>query len=132
MKYDLINDNEKTLARKYFDKLCESKSKIELKQFHGQRTLNQNAYFHVACTILSNYSGYTVAEMKIIIKDQLEFMSYEKGGHRFYLSSADLDEMDFIALVDYVRDFGDKHGCYIPTPEEYYESQFEIEKQLNI
>ena len=132
MKYDLINDKEKELARGYFDKLCESEAKIEIRKFHGKRTLNQNSYFHVACTILSGYSGYTVPEMKIIIKNQLEFMNYDKGNHHFYRSSAELDKLEFIALVDFVRDFGDSNGCYIPTPEEYIESQFEIEKQLNV
>ena len=132
MKYNLINDNEKKLAQSYFDKLCESGSKIELKKFHGARTLSQNRYFHVCSTILSDYSGYTVPEMKIIIKDKIDFMSYVKGGHRFYVSSADLDKMQFIELVDYVRSFGESNGCYIPTPEEFIESQFEIEKQYNI
>ena len=69
MKYDLINDKEKQLAEKYFKKLCESEAKIEIKKFHGQRTIQQNSYFHVACKILSDYSGYTVPEMKIIIKN---------------------------------------------------------------
>ena len=132
MKYDLINDSEKDQARKYFDKLCESEAKIEIRKFHGKRTLSQNSYFHVACTILSDYSGYTVPEMKIIIKDQLDFMSYDKGGHHFYVSSANLDKMQFIELVDFVRAFGESNDCYIPTPEEYLQSQFEIEKQLNI
>lgn len=132
MKYDLINDKERELAKKYFDRLCESQSKIEIKKFHGARTLSQNKYFHVACTILSNYSGYTVDEMKLIIKNDLEFMTYNKGPHRFYRSSADLDKVEFIALVDHVRNFGQDNGCYIPTPEEYIESQFEIEKQVNV
>ena len=132
MKYDLSISKEKQLAERYFKKLCESGARIELKKFHSSRSLNQNNYFHVCCKILSDYSGYTVDEIKLIIKDDLEFMKYQKGGHQFYRSSADLDKAEFGDLVDYVRGFGESNGCYLPTPDEYYESQFEIEKQFNV
>lgn len=132
MKYDLSQEADKKMAISYFKKLLDSGARIELKKFHSQRTLRQNNYFHAACKMLSDYSGYTIDETKIIIKEQLEFMTYEKGGHRFYRSSADLDKIEFADLVDFTRDFGDQHGCYIPTSDEYMESQFEIEKQYNI
>ncbi len=132
MKLDLSNEIDRKRAGSYLAKLIEKQARIEIKKFIPKRTIQQNKYFHMACSILSDYSGYTVDEMKIIIKDQLEFMTYTKHGHRFYISSADLDKIAFIALVDYVRDFGEQHGCYIPTPAEYLESQFEIERELKI
>ncbi len=132
MKLDLSNQIDQKRAESYLAKLIEKQARIEIKKFYAKRTLSQNAYFHVACTILSDYSGYTVDEMKIIIKDQLEFMTYTKHGHKFYVSSADLDKIKFMALVDYTRDFGDQNGCYIMTPEDWLENQFIIEKELKI
>lgn len=132
MKLDLSNKAEQLKARSYLDRLIELESKIEIKKHVKKRTNPQNRYFHVACTILSEYSGYTVAEMKLIIKDRLDFMNYDKGGHHFYRSSADLDKLEFIDLVDHIRDFGQDNGCYIPTPEEYYTNEFEVEKELRI
>ena len=132
MKFDLQNDMDYKKAITYLKKLFERKDKIEIKKFQNKRTNLQNRYFHVACTILSDYSGYTVDEMKLIIKDKLEFMNYDKGGHHFYRSTADLNKELFIILVDYTRGFGQDQGCYIPTPQEYYESQFDTEKELKI
>jgi len=132
MKLDLSNDIDRKRAESYLAKLIEKQERIEIKKFVSKRTVQQNKYFHVACSILSDYSGYTVDEMKIIIKDQLEFMNYTKHEHKFYVSSADLDRIEFIALVDYTRNFGDQHGCYIPTPKEYLENQFIVEKELKI
>lgn len=132
VKFDLKKDIDLKRAKMYFEKLINDSAKIELKKFAKKRTLQQNAYFHCACTILSDFSGYTVEEMKLIIKDKLEFMNYDKGGHHFYRSSADLNKEEFMILVDYTRGFGQDQGCYIPTPQEYYESQFDTEKELKI
>lgn len=129
MKFDLSSNYDRFKAEEYFKKLLDKGEKIELKKFVGSRTNLQNRYFHVCCKILGDYAGYTVDETKVIIKDQLDFMTYNKGTHRFYRSTSELDKEEFTALIDYVRSFADQHGCNIPTPEEYYEYQFEINKQ---
>ena len=126
MKYDLSKEFERNKALTYMTSLIAKDAKIELKEFKPKRTLPQNSYFHACCKLLSEYSGYTIPETKIIIKDQLEFMHYQKGGHKFYRSSADLDKMEFIELIEFTRSFGDQHGVYIPTSEEYLLHQFEL------
>jgi len=131
MKLNLSNNIDRNKAETYLKKLIEKKAKIELKEFKPSRSNQANKYFHVCCAILSDYSGYTIDEIKIIIKDQLEFMTYTKNGHKFYRSSANLDTDEFTLLVDFTRSFGEDHGQYIPTPEEYYDNQFDIEKQFN-
>ena len=132
MKFDLSNDMDYKRVVTYLKKLFERKDRIEIKKFQEKRTNLQNRYFHVACGILSDWSGYTIDEMKIIIKTNLTFMTYRKGGHTFFVSTADLDKEEFILLVDYTRGFAQDQGCYIPTPEEYQQAQFETEKELNI
>ena len=91
MKLNLSNSIDRNKAETYLKKLVEKGAKIELKEFKPKRSLSQNNYFHVCCAILSDFSGYTIDEMKIIIKDQLEFMNYTKNGHKFYRSTADRD-----------------------------------------
>lgn len=131
MKLDLTKSIDIGRAKTYLETLIKKGSKIELKQYRPKRTNRQNAYFHVCCGLLSDYSGYTIDEVKKIIKDQLEFMKYEKGGHIFYRSSSDLDTLEFTKLVDHTRSFGEDHGCYIPTPEQYYETPFDVEKLID-
>ena len=91
MKLNLSNKIELQKAENYFNKLKEKGARVELKEFRPSRSNQQNNYWHLCCAILSDYSGYTIDEMKIILKDQLEFMNYEKNGHKFYKSSADRD-----------------------------------------
>lgn len=129
MNFDLTINYDRFKAEEYFKKLMDKGEKIELKKFVGSRTNLQNRYFHVCCKILGDYAGYTVDEIKVIIKEQLDFMKYTKGKHTFLRSTAELDKDEFIALIDYIRSFADQYGCTIPTSEEFNEYQFEIEKQ---
>ena len=128
MKLDLSNPFDKNKAITYLDKLIQRSARIELREFKAKRTIDQNSYFHVCCKLLGDYAGYTVDEMKIIIKDQLEWMSYMKNGHRFYRSSSDLDKGEFTNLIEFTRQFGQEHGCYLPTSEEFINHQFELMK----
>lgn len=130
MKLDLSKDFDINKARTRLESLISKGSKIELREVTKPRTRDQNAYFHVCMAILGDYAGYTIDEMKIIIKDQLEFMTYEKNGHRFYVSTADLDKELFTKLIDFTRSFGENHGCYIPTPDQYYHDKFYYDKEL--
>ena len=59
-------------------------------------------------------------------------MTYEKNGHKFLRSTTDLDTKAFANLMDFTRSFGENHGCYIMTPEEYLEYQFQIEREFNL
>ena len=131
MKLDLSIDFDRKKAKTYFDKLMEEGARIEIKKHHNSRTLNQNSYLHACLKILCDYSGYAISEMKQILYGQIPFMSYSKGGHTFYNSSADLDKQQFADLIEWVREFGNSQGVYIPTSEEYLQSEFEIEKDLN-
>jgi len=128
MKLNLSDTVEQTKAREYFQKLIAEGAQIELKKFKPSRSNQQNRYFHLCCTLLSDYSGYTTDEVKMIIKNQLEFMSYLKGKHKFYKSSAELNTEEFTLLIDFTREFAHQHGVNIPTPEEYFNNQFEIDK----
>ena len=131
MKLDLSKDFDRNKAQAYFKKLCDKKAKIELKEFYAKRTLDQNAYFHVCVSMFADFSGYTNEEMKTMLKREFgDFMIYDKNGHKFLRSSAELDKMEMIEFVDWIRRLAAEQGCYIPTSEEYIQHQFDIEKQL--
>lgn len=130
MKFDLSEDYDRYKAKEYFDKLMKDGEKIDITKKQVKRTLNQNSYFHACCGLLAQYSGYTIEEIKKIIKDQLEFMKYTKNNHEFYRSSADLNKEEFSDLIEFTISFGAEHGCNIPSSEDYLKYSFEIDKDL--
>jgi hypothetical protein len=130
LKLDLSNHLDQNKACTYFERLLREGKKIELKEFAPARTSLQNRYFHAICTILGNDLGYTVDEMKIVIKRHLEWMQYKVNGQTFLRSSSSLDTIEFTDLIDFTRSTGQDNGCYLPTPDEYYQNTFEIEKLI--
>ena len=131
MKLDLSKSFDQKKAQTYLGKLIEKQSKIELKEYKEPRSNRQNRYFHAICAILGNDLGYTVDEMKIVIKRNLEWMIYQKNGVTFLRSSADLDTKEFTDLIDFTRSIGEENGCYLPTPDEFYGNMFDYEKLLS-
>lgn len=131
MKFDLSIGKEAKASAVYLNQLRDSKERIEIKPFKKQRTLNQNAYFHVICTILSVETGYTTEEVKHILKVN-GGLAYEKGGHQIVRSTANLNKEEFAELIDRSILFASDHGFIIPTPEEYFNNEFEILQQLKL
>ena len=131
MKFDLSIDYDLKKLEKRLEFLKGKQARIELNEFKPRRTSSQNRYFHSVCGLLGNELGYTIEEMKVVIKDELDFMQYEKGGKKFRKSTADLDTVEFAKLIDYVIKLGDDHGVRIPTPDEYRAHQWEVEKEFD-
>ena len=42
-----------------------------------------------------------------------------------------LDTKQLTDFIDWVRTFAGMHGCYIPTPDEYIQNQFDIDREIN-
>ena len=57
MKLDLSREYDINRGKTYLAKLIKSGARIELKKYQERRSIQQNSYFHVACKILSDYSG---------------------------------------------------------------------------
>ena len=126
MKYDTSKEADK--ARAYLEKLIAKQARVEVKEFRDARTLNQNSYFHLCCQILASDTGYTTEEIKQIIKDELEFMKYKKGDRYFLRSTADLNKDEFTVLIEVLLNFALEHGFNLPSPDEYLNNQFTIQK----
>jgi hypothetical protein len=132
MKLDLSKSFDLNKATLYFEKLKEKNAKIELKEFRQSRSLSQNSYLHVCFTILSDATGYTIEEIKTITKREYgSFMVYEVKGNKFLRSTSTLNTLEMTSFIEWLRHFAnDQLGAYIPTSEEYLQSEFEISKQL--
>lgn len=131
MKLDLSKPYDLNRARQYFNKLIKKGAKVELKEYRNQRSLSQNAYLHVLFTIIANDTGYTVEEAKTAIKRRCDFMIYTKNTEKFLRSTTDLDTKEMTDFIDWLRLFSmEELDVYLPTPDEYLQGQFEIEKEL--
>lgn len=129
MKFDLSKQQDWERAQDYLVKLTEQGSKAEIKRCKESKTLNQNNYFHVACQCLASETGYTTQEIKDIIKESLDWMQYKKGDRIFVRSTADLSKEEYSNLIDGLLTFATNHGFAIPSPDDYLQNSFEIEKQ---
>lgn len=91
------------------------------------RSIRQNRYFYKVVSIIAEHLGYTVEEMKCLLK--IEFGMYDEGinkktGETFYIyhSTADLTKKQFSDLTEKILIFGNKLGINILTPEEYWQT----------
>jgi len=131
MLLNLQKDFDKQRATTYIGKLMDNNAKIELKEIKPKRSLSQNSYLHVCFSLVALEIGYSLQEVKTVLKRQYgEGMIYEKNGEKFLKSTSDLDSLEMTHFIDWLRSFSlDQFGCYIPTSEEYKLNQFELQQQ---
>ena len=132
MKYSLSNQHELRLFKDKVNQLIEKLADVELKIVRKQRTIRQNSYLHVCITLFAIHFGYTIDEAKTLLKRKCGFMTYEKNGTKFLRSTAKLDTLEMIQLIDFIRTFASIEGCYIPTSEEYLENKFFIDNEIEL
>lgn len=133
MKLDLSKQIDIQRAKTYLDKMIKDGSRVELKKYVKKRTLSQNNYLHCCLTIFSNETGYTCNEAKELFAQSLSYMFYEKNGHTFRRSTTDLNTKEMSELIELIREVCNTElGTYIPQPEEYLVSRFEIDREYNI
>lgn len=132
MKYDLSERADIYIAKGRFAKYLNEGKRIELKVWRAKRTNRQNAYLHVCLGFVAQETGYTIEEAKTLMKRQFgRYLVYQKNGETFYKTTAELDTLQLTEFIEYIRHTASESlGVYIPTPEQYYEDQFEIEKHL--
>jgi hypothetical protein len=101
MRYSLDNQAQADQAKEYLNQAIRNKWKIELIRKSNQRSLPQNAFFHLLCTYLGNQLGYTKDEAKTYIKRHMsDVFVYEKNGNKFMRSSADLNQQEMSAVME--------------------------------
>jgi len=131
MKLDLSKNTDVKRATDYLQKLISDKCKIELSKVQEKRTQQQNKYVHVLFCLFGIHTGYSKDEAKTIVKRSCSFMKYEKKGVLFLRSTADLNTKEMTDFIDWFRNWSSNaHGCYLPSPEEYDQNAFEIDRQI--
>lgn len=101
MRYTLSDKSQAEAAKEYLNQAIRNGWKIELTRKVAQRTLPQNAFFHLLCAFLGNELGYTKDEAKTYIKRHIsDVFVYEKNGEKFMRSSADLTKEEMAKVMD--------------------------------
>lgn len=129
MKLDLSTDFDLNKFRMYAKKLIEKGSKVELKEIKPRRTLSQNSYAHVVFSLFAIETGYTLQEIKTLMKRDFGCV-YEKSGQKFLKSTSDMDTAELSGLIEFTRDKAAKQMIYIPSADEYKAQSFEIDKLI--
>lgn len=132
MLYDLSKDIDVSKSKLKLEALIKSGKVIELTEKRKKRTVDQNAYLHVAINLYAIESGYNKEEAKTELKRQCSWMRYAKNGSSFLKETKDLNTKEMGEFIDFVIEFCGQQGIYIPTPEEYIQNQVEINKQIEI
>ncbi len=132
MIYNLSKYIDRQRAQKRFDELMDERTKIELKK-KQKRSLRQNNYLYLLIGFFALETGYTKIESKTIYKEQSpEIYEYEKDGHKFIRSSANLTTTEMAITIDKFRNYSSSEaGLYLPEANEQAfldEIEREIEK----
>lgn len=133
MKLDLSIEYDLERFKTYSEKLIEKQAKTELKEIKPKRSINQNSYFHLCVSFFCNEAGYSLTEGKTVLKRTFgKFMIYENKGTKFLTSSADIDTLQMTEFIEWIRNTAcyENLGVYVPTPEEYIENQYHIDREL--
>ena len=136
MKYNLQNEYEKNQAISKFKKFLDDKKKVELKEIKPRRSLSQNAYLHICFTLFAIEFGWTVAQAKEVLKELCPFMKYEHENKKtgqtiaFYKQTSIMDSKELTEFIEWIRNYSNMEGCYIPTPDEYYNGRERIDNTI--
>lgn len=130
MIYDLSDDFELKKAEAYFKASCEAKGKIKMSNIKNKRSVTQNAYLHVCISLYAINFGLNIEEAKTDLKRCCHFMVYEKKNNKYLKRTRDMDSKELTDFIEWIRTYASKHGCYIPSSEEYLQNQFSINKEI--
>tara|TARA_R110000796_G_C14262809_1_gene400214 strand:+ start:35 stop:448 length:414 start_codon:yes stop_codon:yes gene_type:complete len=131
MKLDLNKPFDLNKFKAYCDKLILKRSKVELKELRDKRTVKQNSYLHVLINLYAIEFGYTKREAKTYLKRESSQLIYIKNNVKFLRSTADLNGKEMTDFIDWIRTHSSVNGCYLPTPKEYIDNRFEIDKDID-
>lgn len=120
MKYNLDKPAELDAAAEHLAKLAGFHAEIEIKRIYPQRSLSQNNYLHLILTAFGMHFGYDLEEAKWMYKYvNRTIYRYERAGHTFWRSSADLDKDEMMHSITKFKEASTKQGCDLPEAEQH-------------
>jgi hypothetical protein len=130
MKYDLSKHLDINKATAKFTKLIEQGKCIELTEKRKVRSIQQNSYIHIVFTLYGICNGLTIEEAKTDLKRDYPNGRYEKNGNTYLVQTSKMNTKELSDFVEWILEKSAKEGNYIPTSEDYLESKFEIDRQI--
>lgn len=136
MKYNLADNLDRNQAISKFKNLLDKKARVEVKEIKPRRSLSSNAYYHVCVSLFAIEFGWTMQEAKDQLKKLCPFMRYEKISKRtgkmvvFYKQTSLMDSKEMTEYIEWIRNYSNQNGCYLPTPEEYYNGRERIDNTI--
>lgn len=129
MKYDLNKPLDTQKFKTWVQEMLEKKKRINVSQVREKRSIRHNAYLHVCITIYAIEQGYTVKEMKEVLKEDFG-VTYQNNSRTFLKSTSDYDSKELSEFIERIRNNASQNGVYIPTSAEYLANQFDIDKHI--
>ncbi len=139
--YDTSNPLDKANFMLRAKKLAESGKIVELAEKKPKRSLNQNAYCHLAISYFASQYGCTLEWAKAqyfkkLVNPDLFIREKEDkflGKVKYLRSSADLDVTEMSLAIDRWRNWCSMEASiYIPNVDDYYSIQLmEVEIKKN-
>lgn len=115
MIYPLSNPQEATKATEYLKQAIRNGWLVEIKRKLPQRSLNQNSFFHLLVGYFGIQQGYSLEEMKAVVKRHMsDVFVYEKNGYKFMRSSAGLDKEEMTKVIDRLYRLAADMGVTLP------------------
>lgn len=130
MILDFNIDADRSKGLVYLKKLMDDKSAAEIKKIQKNRTSQQNRYLHALFQLFAGEFGWTLPEVKAVIKRELGY-TYQKGGQWFLRHTSDMDVSELSEFIDKFRNFSARLGYYLPSSDEFGDNYIEIMKQLD-
>jgi hypothetical protein len=100
---------------------------LTIDKYIDKKSSNQNRYLHKILTLLAEYLGYSLIEMKILVKKEVGLYDYvinKKTGEQVkeLKSVANMTKEEVGKMIDYILQIGAEAGLQILTPEEFFET----------
>lgn len=130
MIYNTKNDHELKKMKTRAKALIKKGAVVDLTEKKPKRTIDQNSYVHVLFGLYGIENGFTLVEVKNLVKNYCPFMKYEKKGEKFPLSTSQLDVEQMTRFIEWFRTWSAQKGCYLPTPDEYRGEAGYFEQQI--
>lgn len=116
MNYNLADQKQAEEAFAYLTQLVGKSSLVKITKVSPARSLKQNSYLHLIIGCFAQHFGWTVQEAKIEYKRiSPEIYTYDRNGHKFLRSSADLTVEEMTLTIDKFRSISKTMGCPLPT-----------------
>lgn len=134
MRYNLKDPKDLEAALEYLTKLSSQEAMVNITKVNPNRSLRQNAYYHVLLGVYGLATGHTINQAKTIHKRYIcpDIFAYEKDGMWFLHSSAEINNEEMTKAIDRLITFGEENGVDMPLATDtekitYYENLIETQ-----